>query len=216
MILHHQALFKSYTLHCRSIVELLLTHLNIHLHLPLNTLANLHRVTEPSGDHIRFTQSPPFKFDSELARKAQHTDFGSLTILFNWIGGLQIRRPDDTEDWVYVRPVPGSCIVNLGDALVAFTAGILRSNVHRVVPPPGAQAGLTRNSLVYFNRPEDKVVLKRLKGGLVDSQPMMEGQQEMTSEEWILAKGTGKLPGVYTVKGFEGKARGEFPLEIKA
>jgi hypothetical protein len=50
----------------------------------------------------------------------------------------------------------------------------------------------------------------------VDSRPVVEGQSEMTSEEWILAKDMGKLPGVYTAKGFEGKARGEFPLDVKA
>lgn len=52
----------------------------------------------------------------------------------------------------------------MGDAMVKFTAGILRSNVHRVVPPLGEQANLTRNSLVYFSRPEDSVVLKQLRG----------------------------------------------------
>lgn len=96
---------------------------------------------------------------------------------------------------------------------MAVTAEILRSNVHRAVPPPGEQFRLTRNSLVYFNRPEDKVVLKRLQGGLVDLQPVIEGQKEMRSEKWIYQKGTGKLPGVYKAKGFEGKASS---LEVKA
>ena len=48
--------------------------------------------------------------------------------------------------------------MNLGDALVKFSAGVLRSNIHRVVPPPGVQGCETRYSLVYFSRPEDEVV----------------------------------------------------------
>jgi hypothetical protein len=57
---------------------------------------------------------------------------------------------------------------------------------------------------VFFNRPEDSVVLKRLEGGIIDSQPVVEsGEPEMSAHEWIMAKGTGQLPGVYTKKGFE-------------
>lgn len=125
--------------------------------------------------------------------------------VFNWLGGLQIRRPD-TNQWVYVRPVPGSPIVNLGDAMVAFTAGILRSNVHRVVPPPAPQDKLDRSSLVYFARPEDDIILRRLKGGLVDQQPQSsKPEPEMTAAEWWLKRGTGVLPGIYTKEGFEDK-----------
>ena len=95
-------------------------------------------------------------------------------------------------------------MVNLGDAMVKFTAGLLRSNIHRVVPPVGEQAEEKRNSLVLFCRPEDSVVLKRLEGGVIDSQPVVESSEpEMSAHEWIMAKGTGQLPGVYTKKGFE-------------
>jgi hypothetical protein len=148
---------------------------------------------ERSGDHVRLVQAPPYPFNAAQAQRAEHTDFGSITILFNWLGGLQIRVPDTTE-WVYVRPVPGSCVVNLGDAMVKFTAGLLRSNIHRVVPPVGDQVTETRNSLVF----------RRLEGGLIDAQPVVESAEpEMSAHEWIMAKGTGQLPGVYTKKGFE-------------
>ena len=76
------------------------------------------------------------------AKRAEHTDFGSFTILFNWLGGLQLLLPQP-EKWVWVRPVPGSAIVNLGDAMCKSTSGILKSNTHRVVPASGAQANLS-------------------------------------------------------------------------
>ena len=205
MILENQELFENYAVHCRAAIDCMLEHLNTHLELPAGTLADLHRIYERSGDHVRFIQSPPGPFDDARAQRGEHTDFGSITILFNWLGGLQIRLPETTE-WVYVRPIPGSCVVNLGDAMVKFTAGLLRSNIHRVVPPHGEQAGLARHSLVYFSRPENAVVLKRLEGGLIDTQPVLEnGELEMTAHEWIMAKGTGQLPGIYTKKGFERK-----------
>jgi isopenicillin N synthase-like dioxygenase len=203
MILEQQELFTRYTKHCRAAVDCLLEHLNAQLELPAGTLAKLHRIHERSGDHVRLVQAPPYPYNAAQAQRAEHTDFGSITILLNWLGGLQIRVPDTTE-WVYVRPIPGSCVVNLGDAMVKFTAGLLRSNIHRVVPPVGEQASETRNSLVFFSRPEDCVVLRRLEGGLIDAQPVVESTEpEMSAHEWIMAKGTGQLPGVYTKKGFE-------------
>lgn len=133
----------------------------------------------------------------------------TLNSLFNWLGGLQIRRPDN-DQWVYVRPVPGSPIVNLGDAMVTFSAGILRSNIHRVVPPPAPQDKLDRSSLVFFARPEDEVILRRLKGGIIDEQPVEENPEpEMTAQEWWMKRGTGVLPGIFTKKGFEPHAGGD-------
>lgn len=85
-----------------------------------------------------------------------------------------------------MKPLAGHCIVNLGDAMVKFTNGLLRSNIHRVVSPPGEQAKETRYSVVYFARPEDEVVLKRLEGSDVIPE-LKEGEQneEMNSKEWI-------------------------------
>jgi isopenicillin N synthase-like dioxygenase len=103
---------------------------------------------------------------------------------------------------LYVKPIPDSAVVNVGDALVKFTAGILRSNIHRVVPPPPPQDGQQRNSLVYFSRPEDGVVLRRLEGGLIERQPRAEKQElELTAQEWTLRRSVGDLKGVYTHKG---------------
>ncbi|EXJ69879.1 uncharacterized protein A1O5_06952 [Cladophialophora psammophila CBS 110553] len=201
LIRQNWQLLGDYARNCRAAIDLMFTHLEKNLELPIGTLAKLHRIEERSGDHVRFNKSAPGKFDEQKARLGEHTDFGSLTILFNWMGGLQIRMPE-TNEWVYVRPVPGSAVVNLGDALVKFTAGLLRSNVHRVVPPMPPQDGRDRHSLVFFSRPEDAVVLRRLKGGLIDKQPQTQKEEmELTSEEWILRRSVGDLKGVYTHKG---------------
>ncbi|KAM0722655.1 hypothetical protein Q7P37_002096 [Cladosporium fusiforme] len=94
-----------------------------------------------------------------------------LTLLTNRLGGLQILPPSTpttpNPTWEYIRPLPAHLIINLGDALVRFTAGVLRSNLHRVVDAPGAQAGSERMSLVYFARPEDDVVLRVVEGSEV-------------------------------------------------
>jgi isopenicillin N synthase-like dioxygenase len=114
-------------------------------------------------------------------------------------GPQQHREQKPDGEWAYVRPLPGHAIVNLGDALVKFTAGILRSNIHRVVSPPEKQASLTRYSLVYFARPEDEVILRPLKSASMVEEVLCktkmwndgEPEEAITSKEWILRRGLG-------------------------
>ncbi|KZT53852.1 Clavaminate synthase-like protein [Calocera cornea HHB12733] len=191
LIKDNSALLKSFVLNANAQVSLMLSLLNDSLGLPQGTLPSLHRLPALSGDHVRFIRAPARGVGNSDQTAAEHTDFGSLTILFNWLGGLQVQLPGSKE-WVYVRPVPGCAIVNLGDAMVKFSAGLLRSNMHRVLNPPGKQAAETRYSLVYFSRPEDDVVMRRLQGGLVDLQPVStEPEEGYTSKEWILRRGLG-------------------------
>jgi isopenicillin N synthase-like dioxygenase len=136
---------------------------------------------------IKSPPQPPSDLRTALGR---HTDFGSITILFNQLGGLQILPPPfltggKEPEWTYVKPLRGHCIVNLGDAMVKFTNGLLRSNIHRVVSPPGEQAKETRYSVVYFSRPEDDVVLRRLEGSDIIPE-LKEKEEEINSKDWIL------------------------------
>jgi isopenicillin N synthase-like dioxygenase len=172
--------------HAHALVSLILTHLNTPLRLPAGTLTRLHRQTAVSGDQVRLIKAPAQPASDRRTALGKHTDFGSLTILFNRLGGLQILPPGAEPAWTYVKPLPGHCIVNLGDAMVRFTNGLLRSNIHRVVSPPGEQAGETRYSVVYFARPEDEVVLRRLEGSDVIPE-LKEGQEDegMNSREWV-------------------------------
>lgn len=99
-----------------------------------------------------------------------------------------------TDAWQYVRPLKGHCIVNLGDAMVKFTRGVLRSNIHRVVNPPGEQADSERYSLVYFNRPTDEVLLQPLEGSdIIDARkPEGDADEVITSKEWVLRRALGR------------------------
>lgn len=120
---------------------------------------------------------------------------------------------EEGEKWVYVTPLPGHCIINLGDALVKFSAKVLRSNIHRVVSPPGAQAGTTRYSLVYFSRAEDEVLLRPL----VESEMVRERVEEarrdgmveemvLSSKDWVLKRALGRR-GVGRFEDSEGTER---------
>jgi isopenicillin N synthase-like dioxygenase len=141
----------------RAINIVLLRILEKKLGLPEGALFEKHSDEEPSGSETRCIKSPPRGPGAKnKAAIGAHTDFGSLSFLHNRLGGLQVMVPG-TEEWQYVKPIPGYAICNLGDAMAIFSGGILKSNLHRVVQPPGEH---TRWSLVFFTRPGESMVLE--------------------------------------------------------
>ena len=207
MISSAKPLLSSFALHCRQVVCLILEILETHLQLPSGSLLSLHRDDGALGDFISLQHRASEPSDEDMTRKGEHTDFGSITMLFNWLGGLQIRDQSNQNnkpgDWVYVKPVPGSCVINLADSLVKLTAGLLKSNIHRVAPAPGPQAGLPRYSLVYFAHPNDDVKLKPVTGGLVDAVSALAKEHDVpvTAVDWVIRRSLGDLRGVYTYNG---------------
>ncbi|KAJ7600575.1 hypothetical protein C8J56DRAFT_1010430 [Mycena floridula] len=135
---------------------------NDRLGLPADAFSKRHLLKEFSGSEARVIKNPPpAAHNSEKIAIGAHTDFGSLSFLHNRLGGLQVLVPG-SEEWQYVKPLPGHAICNIGDALSLFSGGILRSNMHRVLPPPGDQVTHERWSLVFFTRPGDSIKLRAL------------------------------------------------------
>ncbi|KIJ11365.1 hypothetical protein PAXINDRAFT_171811, partial [Paxillus involutus ATCC 200175] len=165
---------------------------NKRLGLPEGTLDRLHDLEEYSCSHARVIRTPPLpgKATANRPTLGSHTDFGSLSFLHNRLGGLQVLPPGHTE-WSYVKPIPGHAVCNIGDALSVFSAGILRSNIHRVVPPPGAQGDYERFSVVFFTRPGDSKVLRALAedssiiAETAKNQPEKNFETGSTAAEWM-------------------------------
>lgn len=132
-------------------------------------LTGRHRFEAQSGDHTRLTwgpgsdEPPPTSEAETPITTYAHTDFGSVTLLFNWLGGLQIENRA-TDQWEWVRPVPGHAIYNMGDAMVEFSGGRLNSGKHRVLAAPGEQARLERYSVRLCHRVTMRFVLLQLCG----------------------------------------------------
>ncbi|KAF5017668.1 hypothetical protein F66182_10383 [Fusarium sp. NRRL 66182] len=189
-----RAVFASFMKRSHSIVTLLLDIFNDSLQLPKGTLSSLHQLEAMSGDAVRLIKAPPQPRSSRQGiTLPEHTDYGSITFVFNQLGGLQVLPPGRDAQYLYVEPLPGHMIVNIGDALVKFTNGLFRSNIHRIVAPPGAQGDFTRYSVVYFSRPNDHVHLKRLEGSR-RIPPLAEGvvEEVINSKDWILRRGLGR------------------------
>lgn len=136
-------------------------------------------------------------------RAGAHTDYGSLTLLFQRAGGpagLELRAPA-AGAWARVPPVADALLVNVGDLLSFWTAGLLRSTVHRVVVPGAGAGGEGRDgrggedrySIAYFCHPVDETRLVTVPSRLV--REFAEGRGG-----GVGAGGGGGLDGVVTAK----------------
>lgn len=186
--------FNTFLENASPILFLIFSILETQLGLSEGTIAALHRRDVPSGSVIRMMRYPPGFSKDNGSSLISHTDYGSITMLCNILGGLQILPPgasNDESNWQYVKPEPNCVIINLGDALVEWTGDILRSNQHRVIAAPGAQREHTRYSIAYLMRPGRKVPMKRLVGGYIPTaaEDGME-EQSVNAEEWELKKTT--------------------------
>jgi isopenicillin N synthase-like dioxygenase len=112
-----------------------------------NTLRLLHY---PSVPKSVFTQN------KDQVRAGEHSDYGSITLLFqDQRGGLQVKSPDGT--FVDATPIPGTVVVNAGDLLARWSNDSIKSTKHRVVEPPVPPEGDThpaRYSIAYFCNPD--------------------------------------------------------------
>ena len=197
---------ESYVRHGHSIQSQILIVLAAQLGLSRSTFQDFHSLTEPSGTIVRLIRSYPSAAPEDMRTTfVSHTDVGSITLLANVLGGLQVlapgREPGDEAGWRWVRPEPGCLIVNMGDAMVEWTGGVLRSNLHRVNHAPGQQRFRDRYSVVLLSRPYYEARMQRMAGGRIPDAPTEgegdasrsgeDGAKDMaqiTMREWELQK----------------------------
>lgn len=113
-------------------------------------------------------------------RATPHTDYGTLTLLFNDSqGGLQVKNSEG--QWVDAEPIPGCCIVNgkipdcmnpgwrltsvllVGDLLARWFNDKLESTEHRVVDPSSSEEQISaRYAIAWFGQPNRDTVVEPL------------------------------------------------------
>lgn len=134
----------------------------------------------PSGSVLRWLHYPVVDksgpdFDAAVdIRAGAHSDYGSLTLLFqrNSQPGLEILTPKSTWSPVPVYP-PGTenypfppILVNIGDLMQFWTNGLLKSTVHRVVFPEGESRD--RYSIAYFCHPLNTTEIEHIPSDVID------------------------------------------------
>jgi len=184
----HREELREFFLNAHKVMVNVLAHLDKHLSLEVGTLSSLSPLDKPSATALRMLLAKPQSSPEENhINLGGHTDIGTLSMLFNVVGGMQI-LPAGSEDihsnWRYIRPTPGCALINVADSLVEWSAGILRSSLHRVTLPPGEQASVPRQAVGYFVRPAHDGSMRRLKSRVIP--PLEEGEEGETRsvDEW--------------------------------
>ncbi|GAA6034566.1 hypothetical protein JCM8097_005400 [Rhodosporidiobolus ruineniae] len=133
---------------------------------------------------LRLLHYPPTSRKGPISRLGAHTDFGTVTLLWqDDCGGLEIEGPDGK--WVPVTPKPDSFVINLGDVLARWSNDRLKSTIHRGVLPELREGedpeGLTRTrrSVAYFCNPNPDATISCIPG--------LENEDGTTKYEPVLA-----------------------------
>ncbi|MCJ1405511.1 hypothetical protein MMC11_008739 [Xylographa trunciseda] len=179
--------FKSFMLHSHAVVEHLDTRLESYLHLPPCTLSFKNRLSVPPGTQKRLLKFSPHSIDDRPTSMVAHTDLGTITVLFKILGGLQFLPlvPDNIEkNREFVQPQSACVIISLGDAMVKWTNGLLKSPYHRLTYALGEQANKAWYSVAYLVRPENETPMKRLHGSdIISSSGKGAEEEDITAVE---------------------------------
>ena len=109
----------------------------------------LHGFFRDQTTFIRLNHYPPCPSPDLALGVGRHKDAGALTILYqDDVGGLDVRRRSDGE-WVRVKPVPNSFIINVGDIIQVWSNDRYESAEHRV----SVNSAKERFSMPYFFNP---------------------------------------------------------------
>jgi isopenicillin N synthase-like dioxygenase len=116
---------------------------------------------------IRLNHYPPCPSPDLALGVGRHKDAGALTVLYqDDVGGLDVRRRSDGE-WVRVRPVPDSFIINVGDIVQVWSNDRYESAEHRV----SVNSQKERFSMPYFFNPGSDAMIEPLEELVSDENP---------------------------------------------
>jgi isopenicillin N synthase-like dioxygenase len=122
------------------------------LDLPSHFFAERHLGENVTLRFLHYPANLPTKSSDQLGAGA-HTDYGSITLLFqDDVGGLELLGSDG--EWHFAPPVADAVVINTGDLMERWTNGRFRSTMHRVRPITGAR---DRYSIALFVDPDSAV-----------------------------------------------------------
>ncbi|KAJ5780657.1 Oxoglutarate/iron-dependent dioxygenase [Penicillium paradoxum] len=179
-----QTAMTSFFTACYNAELTILDAISIGLGLPIHSLRDLHKA---QTNELRLTHYPAVdRADfANATRIAAHTDFGTITLLFqDNVGGLEMESPPGSGVFIPADSAgPHECIVNVGDCLQMWTG--LHSARHRVHLVQGENQGSLvpeRYSIAYFAKPDRAALLRPLLDSVVgESKPV---QKFLTANEF--------------------------------
>ncbi|OAP63775.1 hypothetical protein AYL99_03002 [Fonsecaea erecta] len=173
---------------CSEVARSILSAIALGLDLDEDFLLRFH---SGHNNQLRLLHYPPVKAASlasaAVARMPAHTDWGSVTLLFqDDCGGLEVENPHNPGHFMTATPIKNAIVMNVGDLLMRWCNGkkdrlkrekifdktmidYLKSTLHRVTLPPeqdrytgSEQLTRRRYSIPYFVSPDSDSLIECL------------------------------------------------------
>ncbi|KAK7880669.1 hypothetical protein WMY93_032667 [Mugilogobius chulae] len=146
---------------CSSLSLRILRLLALSLNLEPETFVKEHRLLGQPGNSstlrsLFYPPTDPSQAKPDQLRCGEHSDYGSITLLFQKSPGIQVRSV--AGHFLSPPLVPGAVLVNIADMMQRWTSDTFISAVHRVLLPPPGDAS-ERQSLAFFVQPDDCAVI---------------------------------------------------------
>ncbi len=175
-----QGIVERYFQTMRGVAGTLLQAFALALGLPEDWFAD--KIDEPVAI-LRLLHYPPqqgFIREKTLGCGA-HSDYGCMTILAqDHNGGLQLQNSAD--EWIDAPPIPGTFVVNIGDAMARWTNDLFAATQHRVINTSGAE----RYSIPFFFEPNYDTVIDCLPSCVTPDRPARFGA--VTAGEYLWSR----------------------------
>jgi isopenicillin N synthase-like dioxygenase len=171
-----QIFMQRYFTECAGLIHSILDALSIALEVPGPGLSPTH---SESLFQLRLLRYPSIEAEqlrnNERSRINAHSDFGTLTLLFqDNVGGLEVQDPTKPDEFRVAEPIEDTVLVNIGDLMARWSNDRWKSSVHRVGLPAALEnatrdggRGLVvpdRYSIPVFATPNMDTVIDALPG----------------------------------------------------
>ncbi len=155
--------------------------LALHIHLPEHYFDDK---IDQGNSILRPIHYPPIEQAGvPNVRAGAHEDINFITLLVGAsAAGLEVLTREG--EWLPITTEGDAIVVNIGDMLQRLTNHVYPSTTHRVVNPPGADAGKPRYSVPFFLHPNPDVVLDPLPQCISDDNPSRY-DTSITSHEYL-------------------------------
>ncbi|KAK2842646.1 hypothetical protein Q5P01_012846 [Channa striata] len=151
----------SFFLRCKELSLRVIRVMGLSLGLDPDVFLSAHRLmeTDENGTTLRSLYYPPVNSDEVKEgqlRCGEHSDYGTITLLFQHSAGLQVRNR--SGEFICAPAVPGAVLINIADLMQRWTSDQFISVLHRVLLPPVGDSS-TRQSLAFFVDPDDEALI---------------------------------------------------------
>lgn len=133
---------------------------------------------------LRLLYYPPGeRLNNGQYRTSEHTDYGSLTLLYSTSSGLQVKNR--RGEWLDIEVPYENFVVNIGDLMAFWTNDRWVSNLHRVVGKE--EIPKERYSVVFFHIPNHDAVIECIPN-CADLTTKKGKYEKITSGDFIMRK----------------------------